>query len=659
MKSITIFGRTYEVPEVRDERFAELQERIHRQRELLARQERPRGLLGLFRPRPISDEERLAEMESLVDSYDRVVHELDRKIQACRGFFRRIAGGIQDLFGGKIEEIQELEARRRAALARARQAGNAGLEAGLAGEARRLQGLALTLTRACLLMLRKIEHSWQALQLLARDEAVQREVLDRLTEQLSLFREVHAYRRDAERLAREVEEITRLALDFESILRDSMGPFQTLIEEIGRVDDRIGESLADIERLSFELEQNRPDSAFTLEAPDERLLDYLVHVRLKQEAIGELLERLSDPDLGRDEPALPPGEPEVETTLENVRDLLSARLAGLSGNPPFPPAPPPPSVGHALPPLGEVGRHRRAGPAASAPRELWRQALPGPACAAPGLSEYGLIVGSGGGALACLDFDTGRPRWETRLEEDVLTAPAADGAAVWVGLRSGALHCLEAQTGRPVWRFASGKRIQAEPLRLEDRLIVASLDGNLYGLDPETGVELWKCRTGPGVSLRPAAAEGRLFAAANDGCLYAVDARTGSVDFVVRTGTRITGAPSAAWKDAVVWGGGDGRVLWTLETGAGRLDSPLVLPDRGLVACGTYGALFLLVNAAGGAGGAPARGQGKDRHERQDGHAVRIPPAGRRGGLAGRHGGRTALGPRGDGRPGVRRRPAR
>ena len=93
--------------------------------------------------------------------------------------------------------------------------------------------------------------------MLVNNEDVQREVLGKLSGQLQLYRDAYEHKRDVARLAAEVEQITALALNFESILHDSMGPFQGLIAEIARADDRIGESLAEIERLSFQLQQNR------------------------------------------------------------------------------------------------------------------------------------------------------------------------------------------------------------------------------------------------------------------------------------------------------------------------------------------------------------------------------------------------------------------
>lgn len=459
--------------------------------------------------------------------------------------------------------------------------------------------------------------------MLVNNEDVQREVLGKLSGQLQLYRDAYEHKRDVARLAAEVEQITALALNFESILHDSMGPFQGLIAEIARADDRIGESLAEIERLSFQLQQNRQDVSFALDPGDRTLMDYLVHVRMKQDLIGEVLDRISDPRTSLDELDFsdllgpkPEGAPPVlETTLSNVQDLVEVRLEKFFAGFEKKSADSEPGLGAVTQTIAiaELVPESAKLQHSETARVCWTQSVAGRFLSAPTATPYGILAGSVNGNLLCLDSETGETIWQVDLGNALSTSPTNVDDVVFIGQKNGYLVCASASSGETIWRFKTGGRIEADSLPAGSRMYVGSLDGNFYCLDTETGDEIWRFPAGAGIAAKPIArlanGSGLVFFGCNDSLLYAVDAGTGKSVFTVKTGSRISGPP-AMLGDMLIWGSNDGKlyacesatglIRWTFDTRSSRIASPLVLPEQRIVAFGARNSQVYFVGVEDG-----------------------------------------------------------
>lgn len=159
-KTITILDRDYSVPEIRDGEFVSLQSEIQRKRQALAKDAKQSRLRSVFPfgRRRMSDEERLDEMENLVTCYNQVIEGLGSKIGVCEAFFKRIGEGVRQLFKGKVEEIRRLDSDRRGIVERSRLQSDSAMEGSFLDEEKFLQSLAVNLTQASLLIIKKLSH---------------------------------------------------------------------------------------------------------------------------------------------------------------------------------------------------------------------------------------------------------------------------------------------------------------------------------------------------------------------------------------------------------------------------------------------------------------------------------------------------------------------
>ena len=97
--------------------------------------------------------------------------------------------------------------------------------------------------KACVLMLLKIDVSWKALRRIFGNRSLQDDVAGRLTGQLEIYRDYLGYNRKVAEIRLEVERISRIVLDFDTLIRDNIGPLQIFVEEVANTDGELSRTL--------------------------------------------------------------------------------------------------------------------------------------------------------------------------------------------------------------------------------------------------------------------------------------------------------------------------------------------------------------------------------------------------------------------------------
>jgi hypothetical protein len=320
-----------EWPVLARESLRELEGQVRTRQRVIQDGCRPRHLLGWI-PLPatrLTDEECLEEVSLLIRDYEALVAELHASQQAYEGSLRRLARAVQGVVEEKIEEVCRLEAERAALHEAAHRKGERGLAEAAAEMQKRLVRTVRLLARATVLILRKLEVCWQSLTQLAEDEAVQRRVLADLVERLDLRR--HALHLDQRigAVEREVEDLAEVAVSFEQHLHEWLGPLQTLIERVARVDERVLLAISEIQtatELALEEQAGDPDGAL-----DDPVLDFLVASRVKQDRLLQILDRATPleealREFGAESATGDPAPASVPAAIDRLRALLEKRL---------------------------------------------------------------------------------------------------------------------------------------------------------------------------------------------------------------------------------------------------------------------------------------------------------------------------------------------
>ena len=296
MSRIEILGESYEFPEIQDDGFNAIRRQIEERRATIAEGSREKRFFGLIRKAPTLNAERQLELtEELVANYDELVDSLKSKIGICSSVFMRMGEGVRGFFAAKLAELEQMESRRSSMLQEAQSHGQTELVAAYEAEKDRIRALAINLTKSTILIIRKLRHALEALEILVADEVTQRAVLESLKGNLSLYRKAHDFRRDLDRIEADIAAATDFALDFESLLRDKLGPLAALIDEISKVDGRVAESLSEIQKLSLQLE-SRKSVTTGLRGFNDKVFDAFLHGQMRKDAIDGIISAMSNPE---------------------------------------------------------------------------------------------------------------------------------------------------------------------------------------------------------------------------------------------------------------------------------------------------------------------------------------------------------------------------
>jgi outer membrane protein assembly factor BamB len=185
--------------------------------------------------------------------------------------------------------------------------------------------------------------------------------------------------------------------------------------------------------------------------------------------------------------------------------------------------------------------------------------------ASPALGDDLLLVAHED-ELFALDAETLSPKWGfpgATGDDDIdpvalYGTPARGGDSVFVPAYDGKLYALDAESGQLLWQepFETDGALVGGVAVSEDTVYFGSDDAKVYAVDVDTGIERWSFKTDDSIWSTPQLVGGILYVTSQDGKLYALDANA------------------------------KGNKLWSFETDAGIVASPVVDEEAGLVYVG-------------------------------------------------------------------------
>jgi formylglycine-generating enzyme required for sulfatase activity len=344
MATVTILDQTYTLPTVTAERFRTLQTQVQEQQQAIHQGVRPRSrLLGLIPRQPVrlSPEERWSELDLLVCNYDAILAELCVSKETYQTFLAQLAAGVQRAVCSKSAMMRCLE-EERLADAQTAQAQNDETLLRLAHEdgARLLHGARL-LGQAALLLLKKIALVQEGLTRLVEDQELQQRLLTDLVGRLELHRRAYERRQRIDQVLREVADMAHVALEFETYMREHLGPLQAMLDRVVQLDSGLYHTVTEIEALTQQMLQQGAVALPDSEALDGSWLDFLTTNQVKKERLHDVWERLEQQDgvvEGLEvDIATSVAAPSVLTALDNIDGLVEMRLGTLAREEPATP----------------------------------------------------------------------------------------------------------------------------------------------------------------------------------------------------------------------------------------------------------------------------------------------------------------------------------
>jgi outer membrane protein assembly factor BamB len=143
---------------------------------------------------------------------------------------------------------------------------------------------------------------------------------------------------------------------------------------------------------------------------------------------------------------------------------------------------------------------------------IWKTPAPYPVWSTPVIKDGRIYVTSGngdvledvalpetpGGALQCLDLDTGRELWQRNYPNGIIEAPAVDAKRIYFGCRDRHVYCVNRDDGAELWTYFLESPIVASPVLHgeldQDRtynVFFATTGGKICCMTPEKGDIVW------------------------------------------------------------------------------------------------------------------------------------------------------------------------
>ena len=256
---------------------------------------------------------------------------------------------------------------------------------------------------------------------------------------------------------------------------------------------------------------------------------------------------------------------------------------------------------------------------------LWEHRTGGAIRAAPGPAAGSILVHSDDGLLYRLDARSGTLVWRARLGDPTLeratfgapgfrydqlsSSPVRFEGSVYVGTSGGELVALEWESGRERWRFRAGDLVSSTPILHDGLVFFGSFDGRVYAVRAVDGSLRWSYDTGAPIPSSAGIHDGILIIGSRSYDLWGLHAETGRpawrhyywfswVESSPRVwdGVAYIGSSDAQRLNAIDAASGD--LLWAFDTGGASWGRPAVSDDA--VFIGALGMADYLVDHRGG-----------------------------------------------------------
>ncbi|MEH2114165.1 GUN4 domain-containing protein [Nostoc sp.] len=277
-EAISIYERTYQLPVLKSKSVKKIQQNIRERQKLIKEGVRYHHQLGgiIKRKEKISQGEVFEEIQLFIKDYSHIIDFLESYRNSYHNFLLSLADELKKLFKEKYSEIKSLEDER--IKLELKNHKNPKILDDLKWEKQENFKAVLLLSNAYFLMLEKINLIGEGLNKLAEDTKHQKKIVQQIVKDLEVYQEIYEYQRKAYKIRQEIAKIAYTAINFENSLQDYFSPFQSLIDEVVKVDEYFYATVADIKNLGdnvlkyqsnlFNLEDN--------EAISETFLDFMV-----------------------------------------------------------------------------------------------------------------------------------------------------------------------------------------------------------------------------------------------------------------------------------------------------------------------------------------------------------------------------------------------
>ena len=298
-KKIKIYQHSYRLPILQNSWLKKLQKNIRQRRRLI--QEGVRYHYYFFklikREKRVNHQAVFRETQLLLQDYNLLISKLEIYQDCYHSFLLLLSENLTKLFIEKYRELKLLDYER--IKLEIKNNNNPRVINELRQEKSENVRAIFLLGKTSFLMLQKIDLLREGVKKLAEDIQKQKQVIQYFIDDLAVYKEINEYQIKAQKVRQEIAELAQNAITFGNSLQDYFTPFQSLIDEVIKIDEQFYETVEDIKLLvdnicnSQPLEFNSED----LDDVNELFLNFMVTGYEKGERLKDVFLSFQSTDL--------------------------------------------------------------------------------------------------------------------------------------------------------------------------------------------------------------------------------------------------------------------------------------------------------------------------------------------------------------------------
>ncbi len=249
-ESITIYEKSYKFPTLKNPKLKKVQSKIRKCQNLIKEGTKYNSYFwGIIkRKKEISQGETLAEVKLLIRDYTQLLDFLENYKNSYQNFLLKFIDDWKNLFNQKYYEIRKVNEQRNKLEIKNNK--NSQIIDKLKWEEEENLKSILLLSNTNFLILEKVKLLSEGIKKLAEDTKNQKQAIQKILKDIEVYQEIYEYQVRATKIRQEIAKIAETAINLENSLQDYFSPFQSLIDDVVKVDADFYAIVGEIQNLA-------------------------------------------------------------------------------------------------------------------------------------------------------------------------------------------------------------------------------------------------------------------------------------------------------------------------------------------------------------------------------------------------------------------------
>ncbi|MDZ8224125.1 GUN4 domain-containing protein [Nostoc sp. ChiVER01] len=247
---ITIYETHYRFPTLKNPKLKKVQRKIRTCQSLIKEGTKYYSYFwGIIKwKKQISQGEILAEVKLLISDYTQLLDFLENYKNNYQTFLLNFIDNWRKLFNQKYDEIRKVNEER--SKLEIKNNNNSQIIDKLKWEEEENLKSILLLSNTNFLILEKVKLLSRGIKNLAEDTKNQKQAIQKILKDIEVYQEIYEYQVQATKIRQEIAKIAETAINLEKSLQDYFTPFQSLIDDVVKVDADFYAIVGEIQNLA-------------------------------------------------------------------------------------------------------------------------------------------------------------------------------------------------------------------------------------------------------------------------------------------------------------------------------------------------------------------------------------------------------------------------